>query len=115
MSGTESAKRVRQVENVDVDNDVGGAGLSGEGVGVSSACTGALDGFSCQTAQTYWKGNGRSFVINALWKVEDLRVGIGGRDFVVLSGLVRERDGVGTRAEFMLADDLDICSMSALR
>ena len=66
MSGTESASRVRRVENVDVDSDVDGAGPSGEDVGVGSACTGALDGFSCQTAQTYWKGSGRSFVSNAL-------------------------------------------------
>jgi hypothetical protein len=115
MSGTESAKRVRRVENVDVDNDVGGACPSGEEVGVGSACTGALDGFSCQTAQTYWKGNGRSFVIKALWKVEDLRVGMDGCGVVVFSGSVREKDSVGTRVELMLADDLEISSMRAWR
>lgn len=66
MSGTESARRVRRVEKVDVDSDIDGAGSSGDEVGVGSACTGALEGFSCQTAQTYWKGNGRSLRINSL-------------------------------------------------
>jgi hypothetical protein len=114
MSATESARRVRRVENVDVDNDVGGEVPSGEEVGVSSACTGAFEGFSCQTAQTYWNGNGRSFVINALWKVEDLRVGSGGRVVVVFSGLVRDSDGVGAGAVLMLrGGGLDISSLSA--
>jgi hypothetical protein len=74
-----------------------------------------LDGFSCQTAQTYWKGNGRSFVIKALWKVEDLRVDIGGGDVVVFSGVATETDGVGGNAELMLADGLVMSGMSALR
>jgi hypothetical protein len=63
----------------------------------------------------YWKGNGRSFVIKALWKVDDLRVDIGGGDVVAFSGVVRETDGVGGNAELMSADDLDLSDMTALR
>lgn len=66
MSGTESARRESRVEKEEVENDVDVEVPSGDEVGVGSACTGALEGFSCQTAQTYWKGKGRSLVIKAL-------------------------------------------------
>ena len=100
---------------MDVDSDIDAVGSSGDEVGVSSACTGALEGFSCQTAHTYWKGNGRSLRINSLWTVDDLRVGIGGRVVVVFSGLVKDTDGVGPGAVFMVGDGLDSLSRSALR
>ena len=100
---------------MDVDNDIDGAASSGDEVGVGSACTGALEGFSCQTAHTYWKGNGRSLRINSLWMVDDLRVGTGGRVVVVFSGLVKDTDGVGSCAVFMVGDRLGSLSLSALR
>ena len=79
MSGTESARRVRRSSYA--------AGEDGEAGEVGEVVRdGELPERSCQTAQTYWKGSGRSLVIRFRWREDDLRVWRGGREDVVKVG-----------------------------